>query len=772
MRHALLAAIRQISSVVAALVPNTNGLQRIPAWLLLTTVLATLWLPVPAAAATPLQNASNLSSTSAQAKDRSKSAPQSTSELTEVVVTAQRRSQSEQNVPIAITAYVASQLRAEGASNTGDLPLLVPGIAVQRSGNYEYIFIRGIGNSSGTAVPIFVDGVYQAFPSANYVFNNIKSIEVDKGPQGTLFGRNSTGGVVQITTKTPSETPSADVDLSYANYDTVTAKFYGTMGIGPGVASDLAVYYKDQGQGWGRNLATGAEVYKNRDLALRSETLWKISDSLNATLTLDYRSTSGSVGTDIQPMAAGGPGFLFNEITGQKFTIPGRFNVDSNFSPYYRDEQGEVALRLEDDLAFARFVSITSWQRDRPVLHIDYDGTPIPFFNLIRRDAQDAVTQEFQLLSPRSSTVDWVVGAFYLNIDSQMNPFQFGGLGGNIVFGAPPGDAFNVVAHNMLKSYSIYGQATFPVLPATKLTLGARMNSDHAQIYGHTEAAGIITPGSPGGASATYQRPTFRVALDHKFLGNVLAYISYNKGYNSGGFNEVSVTGFAPSQISSVKPETVGAYEAGVKSEWFRHRLRINGSAFWYNYQNMQEEVYNNGGLETLNAATARIRGVDLDIEARPLAALSLSLGLEYLNPIYTRYPNAPVYTIVPSGAMVATKGNASGKHTVSAPDISGNASANYDMETSIGDFASAVAVTHSGAWYGDASNTFLEPAHTLLNASETWTWPSGNNSISLWCRNCTNVYYDAAINLLTPVGAVGNPGAPRTFGVTYHHSF
>jgi iron complex outermembrane receptor protein len=121
---------------------------------------------------------------------------------------------------------------------------------------------------------------------------------------------------------------------------------------------------------------------------------------------------------------------------------------------------------------------------------------------------------------------------------------------------------------------------------------------------------------------------------------------------------------------------------------------------------------------------------------------------------------------------MVTTEGDATGRSTVSAPKTSGNASINYDVPTPIGDFVSAAAATYSGAWFADMSNTFREPAHTLVNVSETWNSLDGKSSVSLWCKNCGDKYYDVGLNLLTPVGAVGNPGAPRTFGVTFHRAF
>ena len=552
----------------------------------------------------------------------------------------------------------------------------------------------------------------------------------------------------------------------------MTASLYGTTGIAPGLATDLAFYYNNQSQGWGRDLANNAEVYKNGDLALRSKTRWEITDSASATLTVSYMSTRGGVGADIQQQAAGGPGFLFNELTGEKFTIPGKYNVNSNFTPVYRDKQGGVALRLEDDFGFARGVSITSWQRDRPDLQIDYDGTPIPFFNLVRHDSNAAISQEFQLLSAAASPIDWVVGAFYLNTDAHMSPFSFGGLGGSIVFGAPEGQAYDIFAHQILNSYSVYGQTSIKVLPDTKLTLGGRINADYTQISGYTASGGVITPGTTGGASELFRRPTFRASLDHNFTKDILAYVSYNKGYNSGGFNAVSPAGFAPANISEVKPEIVDAYEIGAKTQWLDDRVRANVAGFWYKYQNMQQEVYRTGGLVTLNAAAARIRGFDFDLQARPIPALTLTLGAEYLESKYTSYPNAPIYSYAASGALETTDGDASGRYTISAPKTSGNGSINYDIPTPIGDFVSTAAVTYTGAWFADMSNAIREPGRTLVNLSETWNSKDGKNSISLWCKNCGDRYYDVNLNLLTPVGAVGNPGAPRTFGVTFHRDF
>lgn len=695
--------------------------------------------------------------------------------LQEITITAQRRAQSSQDVPIAVTAFSTEELKAIGATSTGDLPQMVPGLQLAPTAASTPIFLRGVGNDNnsnvGSAVLIFIDGVYYPYQQGDLPFSNVESVEVDKGPQGTLFGRNATGGVIQITTQAPQFTPSGNVEVGYGNFDTLTGSLYATTGVTKNLAGSIAAYYEKQNDGWGTNLANGMPVFTNKDAALRNEWLYRFSPDTKARISFDYLSSDGTAGTDI--LAAVGYPFLYNEVTGTKFNIPGQYNVDANYQPEWEARQMSGSVRLDTRIGDLRGVSITSWHSQNVSLFIDYDGTPIPFLNLYRLDKRNAETQEFQLLSPDGSRVTWVAGLFFYNDTGQMEPFQFGGLGGNIVFGAPPGEPFQIYADDRLTSYAGYGQATFPIVKDTNLTLGARYTIDQRYITGANYAGpGQLVPGSAASESQAFRKPTFRAVLDHHFTPDFMGYASYNRGFNSGYFNQVATSGFAPKNNPAVNPEIMDAYEVGAKTEWFEHRLRLNVSGFWYNYKNLQQQVYEGEALVTINAAAARIRGVDLDIEARPLAALTVGAGLEYLNGKFESYPGAPIYSLAPSGALISVSGDAAGETIPYAPDVSGNVRAAYTIPSAIGDFDTAANVAYTAAWYADPSNVISEPAHTLLNASETWTSSGGSNYVTLWGKNLTNRRYDVGINILAPVAAAGNPGAPRTYGIKIGHRF
>src|ERR1700722_2807142 len=215
--------------------------------------------------------------------------------LEEVTVTANRRQESMQNVPLSVTAANAETLAANGITSTSDLSELTPGLVVNVANGWVEPFIRGVGttaNSTGLSSPvaIYVDGVYYAAPTGTlFSFNNIAAIEVDRGPQGTLFGRNATGGVIQVTTKDPSHTPLLDVQAGAANYRT------GTGGVTDTLAGDIAVHYSKQDEGYGVNLypGTGRDVYTNREADVRSKWLWTPTERDKITVALDYSNQSG-----------------------------------------------------------------------------------------------------------------------------------------------------------------------------------------------------------------------------------------------------------------------------------------------------------------------------------------------------------------------------------------------------------------------------------------------------------------------------------------------
>jgi iron complex outermembrane receptor protein len=291
-----------------------------------------------------------------------------------------------------------------------------------------------------------------------------------------------------------------------------------------------------------------------------------------------------------------------------------------------------------------------------------------------------------------------------------------------------------------------------------------------------------LSPGSAGTVKKTFKKPTFRISLDHKFTPDVMAYASYNRGFNAGFFNQAAVTGFRstfdpafpfnPPNVA-VDPEGIDAYEIGLKTDWFNRRLQINAAAFLYDYTNLQQQIYQFGNLFTLNAASARIKGIDLDIVARPTRDLTVSLSTNYIDSKYLSYPLAPNGVIQPNGELVYLGAlNAEGNRLVLAPKYGVQATASYRLRTSIGTFDTTGNMNYQSRMFADPQNRFPVRARTLLGITEQWTSNDGRMTATAWVKNLTNKRYDVAVTLQEHVGLVGLPGSPRTYGLTLGYRY
>ena len=696
--------------------------------------------------------------------------------LEEVIVTAQKREQSAQAVPIAISTFTAETVENMGVRNTTDLPLLVPGFTLSPAGGALNYYLRGIGSGSNnpgveSEVSTFVDGVYMPFQRGNIQsFNNIVGIEVDKGPQGTLFGRNATGGVIQIRTKDPAFEPQGEGEVGYGNYNTVTGSLYATTPISDKVAADLAVHYQKQFDGFGKNFATGKDILKTEALGIRSKWLLNVSENTTIRIMADYGRSEGSDGSIVKPTRPNG--FLYNYVQDKLDFYPGFYNINSDWPPHWKERQYGLSMKLETDFGWARFVSVTAWRKLDSEFYVDYDGTPIAFAPLTILSRDEAESQEFQLLSPDDSKLKWVVGAFFFNESGAVDPFRFGGLLGQVVFGGPAGEPFDIIDFNKTRSYAAFGEATANLGADTRLTLGLRYTIDQKKIRGQTLFGTTPVPGSQGDQSKNYYRPTWNIALDHNFTADFLGYASYRRGFHSGTFNSNSAGGFSPAANPALNPEIIDAYEVGFKSEWLERKLRVNASAFYYEFKDLQLELYRQGAVLTANAAQAEIKGVDVDITARPVSQLTLSAGFEYLDTKYKKYPDAPIYFLAANGALLNSPGDASGNQLMLAPKVSFNVVANHELPTEMGTFNTNAAFFYNSGFYADPGNFYKEPKYHVINLSEKWTAPNGNFDVSVWVKNLNNAHYNYSIPLLGPIGAIGNSAPPRTYGATIGFRF
>jgi iron complex outermembrane recepter protein len=690
----------------------------------------------------------------------------SNDKLDEIVVTAQRRSEDIEKVPIAISAVSGNALTNANITNVQELGNSVPGLNIENNVGNAFVFVRGIGTTALAVendVGVYVDGVYITSQAASLLnLSNIDHVEVLKGPQGTLFGRNAIGGALSIVTKDPSQTPSADISVGYANYDTTTANFYGTTGIGDHLATDLAFYYSNQADGWGNNFTNGLPTFRARTIQLRNKWVYTPTDDTKITLSLDYALVHNELGASwhFLPGAYGIDGVS---------TYRGFYNALGNGLSQNENQQDGGMVRIDQNFGWARGVSITSVRGSTNHNFIDQDATPLPIVEGGPTPQNDkSYSEELQLLSPESSKITWIAGAYYL-YDKYYTP-------GFTIQEGPTQVVLTV--KEPTKSYAEFGQASIEVLPATRITAGLRYTHDDKSVAGTTAVDGEtlppVIPGmtSPSSQQETFTRYTYRAVLDHQFTPDIMGYVSYDTGFKSGQYNLISYA--AP----AVKPESLDAWQAGVKSEFLDQRLRVNLSVFHYNYSNIQITQVVTGGTELLNAAAAKLYGVDLDFNALVTSDFKVQGAVSWMHGKYTDFPNAPSYvpalspvTGLPVGANTLETIDATDKTTVHSPDVTAFLAGDYTVPSAVGPVEFNTSLSYNSGYFWDPDNRLKQPSYTLLGAFVKWTPFQKNYDVRIWGSNLTNkeyYAYEAAFSL----GDVASPAPPRTYGVTVSAHF
>jgi iron complex outermembrane receptor protein len=681
--------------------------------------------------------------------------------LQEIVVSAERRSESLQDVPVSVSVLSADAAKAMGITSTEDLTTAVPGLVFSRTSNAGVPYIRGIGNNNPSlgdesAVAVYVDGVYIPSLIGNILdLNSIQQVEVLKGPQGTLFGRNATGGVIQIITKQPSQTPSLDAEIGYGNYGTAAGRVYGTTGITPSLAADFAGFYENESEGFGTNLATGQPAYRARSDSFRSK--WQLTlEDTDVTLSLDTSQRRDEQGTAIRQV----DGYLIGGIV-----VPGFYNVDQNNSSYSIVHDAGVSLTVKHDLHWAQFVSISSYRESSEHLNVDADYTPLPLIFANIQGSVKSATEELQLLSPDSSKLKWIGGFFYFYNDATLYPF---GVSGEAVY---PVEFFNTDDTQKTHSYSGFGQLTYPVLEQLRVSAGVRYTSDTRKLTG-AEVTNygpvFLTP-----AQATFDNTSYRASVDYDLAAHVLAYATYSTGFKSGIYNTYTPTD------PVVKPETLDATELGLKTDLLDNTLRINLAGYFYKFDDIQLDQVNVTSTSLTNASRAKARGLDLDADYLPLSALTLHAGVSYLITEFTNYPDGVITSLNPAPAGGLTvqsctppdSCNLTGRELPLAPHMTLNAAASYTLSTPIGTFVFNATDYYNDGYYWAPENRLRQNPYDLLNGGVEWD-PSPHWALRLWGKNLTNrEYYSYAES--TATGDTGSPADPRTYGIAFvAHAF
>ena len=724
-------------------------------------------------AANPTESIAQVTPPAATADDTGNQAASNQS-VGDIVVTAQRRSENLQKVPIVVTAVSGAQLQTAGVTTLVTLNTVAPGFNARNTSGAFQPYIRGIGTSSNVVenpVALYIDGVYlpQQREGAREL-PDVDQVAVLKGPQGTLFGRNATGGVIQITTRRPSQQSELDFTAGIDSYATLRAGAYVTGGLASTLAGSLSVDLASQQKGYGRNVTTGNDTDQLlHSIALRTKLLWTPDAATDITLIADYMDRREHA-------------FTFVPYPGTQLSVPqapvaDKLDTRSNVDPYVAFHGGGVSLAIDRDLGFAKLVAITSYRQgssnylfdDAPnggnsplYVHVDGGGQP-------NRD----YTGEVQLVSNANQPFSYTFGVFYYYnrlantpIVRNFSPAFFGGV-------APPTANQTTYTYGVETTRSVapFGQVGIELFKGTKLTLGGRFTNERRELpvgyINATRFTGVQTTTTFNYAPLTINKPSWRIALDHQFGPDVLGYASYNRGIKSGGYNILN-----PANAPYL-PEQLDAYEAGLKTELFDRRLRLNVGGFYYNYTNVQVTQFVGIAQAIVNGAAAELYGADIDFTARVTPRLTLSGGLEALHANFTQYKNAVGSTPKPAGGATVFPVDASGNRLPQSEQFVGQLSTDYEVPISSGSLHYNLTASYNGDYYIEADNFLRQPPFVLLNTSLTWTARSERYSLSLWLKNLA----DERVIANSSSQAIGYPTSylaqpPRTVGITARTRF
>ena len=671
--------------------------------------------------------------------------PPSSAETEEIVVTAQKREENLQDVPIAVTAVTGENLLKIGISNVEDLQFFVPGVSVTNDA-MAIINIRGIGTSAfGVATDpsttVHYDGVYIPRPTTSYQdMFDVERVEVLRGPQGVLFGRNSAGGTLNIISKMPTTELTGAVRLTVGNYDKRNLSGTVSGAISPGVRARLTAV-RNTRDGIYEDVVSGRRYQNEDNLAGRLTLAFDPVDNLQIVLRADGsrdRETGYPAVRDFYPpeFALAGATIPNNRNEMALDTRPKNYVDAGGLSSTITYEAGPITLR-----------SITAYRASDVRQMLDVDATDLFLRNIEFLEKSKSFTQEFQVLGNDSGPLRWIIGAFYLNEK-----------GKDEIRIIEPARLIAIPESNTTNAYAIFGQASYALFDRLRLTTGLRYSYEKKDFAYRVFFNGTQVDGGTPSDSWTAWTPKFGIDVD--VTDQVMVYASATRGFKSGGFQLGDGRSFLP--------EYLWSYEAGIKSTLLDRRLRANASVFYYDYTNLQVVQYVNGIATTTNAGQATIKGLELEILARPLERLTLTSTLAYLDARYDVYFDAGT--------------SLSGNRLPNTPKWNVTLGAEYRASLGTrGDllFRTDLAVRDKAFFKPSNDPLYAGERITLINGRVAFQPNRKNWEIALYGRNLTNERYASYKAVGTDVSGVSNPslpltvyGEPRQYGVQLRYSF
>lgn len=749
----------------------------------------------------------------------------SDSRIEEIVVTAQKRESDLQTTPIAISAMTAENIEERRIDSMRDVQHIAPSLVFSQINTGVMMAVRGVGTDINTfstegGVSLFVDGVYQARTHIqNSAFFDLDRIELLRGPQGTLYGRNSTGGSVNIITKMPSFEPEAKIGVTLGEFGLVETHVSGSMPLTEDTLAVRGSFSYVENDGWVDNKTLDKDVGGEEDTSGRLSLLWTPTDNFEMVVRGSWaeNDSEGPIliysaeqlvpptltspgnpgGVLVFPQAALG-GASFQQVFGLTLPSPGTVNFDrddtfQNRPTENRFEYNSLSNTIKWQISPSLTLSsITAYVESDSKRSDDLDGSDIDFFKSDIRRVSEQFTQEFNLSGLAfDERLDWIVGVFYMSEDADQRqefvfpsqqPF-FEALLGIFSIGGPlpPGSLAAFGTHldgvttdvrpfvdfdmNLeTTSYAGYMQGTWHFSDRVRGTAGLRYTKDErdATISAAANISGNVCTNQEN--NGEWSDTTYRVGVDWDVSDTTFAYITHSKGFKSGGYN----SGLCENEF---EPENIYATEIGVKTT-LQQKLQLNTAAFYYDYEDLQTRQIINNASQVGNAAKAEIYGLEVEATAYLFENLTLNAAVTWLHAENEEYSvSDPMFP----GLGIQ---DLEGKELLRAPDWRANAGIEYNFDLGgKGGLLLRYEVTHSDNLHYDVfNNDFTEQeAYTVANLRMTWRANQNTDGlvVQAFVENATDEeYVEGHLPSSFYGGVVSHFGTPRWFGVSATYSW
>lgn len=697
--------------------------------------------------------------------------PERATTVDEVIVTAQRREQAAQDVGIALSVLSGESLIRQGVTNVNQLQNATPNLEVEPAfgGGAAQFRMRGVGfqdyaSNNSPTVGVYVNEVAYPVPvmTQGLIFD-IDRVEVLRGPQGTLYGRNTTGGAISFVTKRPTEELAAGLITEWGSQEQFRAEGFVSGPLASTLRGRLAVS-TEQGGAWQHNRVTGESIGDADRTGARALLAWDPNETLSLLLDVHGgvdKSENQALYLFSDLRTRGGTGVLIPADKDHSHTgwgLSPRFAAsigrDVKAKPGRDNSSWGTSLNANLALKDMNLTSISSYETLKRSEYGDWDASSSVEADTFFGSDVDVISQEIRLASDNDSPLTWVAGLYYSKQDLHERYFSdfidiYGTYG-------------QVTYDQKVESISAFGQAEYAFSQRIKLIGGLRYEEETRDLDGFGTAFGGATALPPTTVSTKMTPLTGKAALEFKPIDNLLLYGSASRGAKSGGFTTYN-TGNS-SSIQPFNPEILWAYEVGFKADPSR-AVQINGAAYYYDYTDQQvlSAVWGQNGPvgRFTNVPSSHIWGAELEAVVKPVQGLRISQSLSYKRGEYDQYEalDVPASRAANMAIYVDKAGD-----PILFPKWSYAGSASYDWTVS--GFAVTAEANYSyrddyPSWLGAKYDV---EAYWLANASVTVGPEAANWSVTFWARNLFDQEYDLTRNFFTSAD-IAQPGRPRTIG-------